>query len=271
MKITFKILFLMAIMFFASCKDMFDYSTYVIDFEGENKDVNQTNIDRLLKKNTHQSVRIAFTGDTHRRFDEFEDFVHAVNKVNTTNPFDFVVHVGDIADFGLPQQYLWGNSFLLGLDCPYLVLLGNHDMVGNGGQAYSEMFGKYNFSFVYNEIKFIFINTNSMEFNFNGQVPDIGWLDAQLQSADDFTNAVVIFHVPPEDDSFDPALVTAFHNTLAKYNNVLFGVHGHTHHHEVYKPFADSITYINVYAVEYRKFDVINISDGNFEIETYAF
>lgn len=271
MKLIFNILFLTGIMFFTSCKDMFDYSSYVIDFEGEDKDVNLANIEKLSNRNSSDTIRIAFTGDTHVFFDEFEDFVHAVNHLNENNPIDFVVHVGDISDFGLPQQYLWGNSFLLQLDIPYFVVLGNHDIVGAGGLAYSEMYGEYNFSTIYRDVKFIFINTNSMEFSFNGQVPDINWLDSQLQPTDDFTNAVIIFHVPPEDENFDANLEEDFHSTIAKYNNVLFTVHGHAHHHEIYKPYSDSIPYVNVYGVEHLKYNVINISDDNFEVETYAF
>jgi len=271
MKTTFKILSLISILLLASCSDVFDYSSYVIDFEGDDKDVNKTNIEVLLNKSKGSSIRIAFTGDTHRFFDELDDFVEAVNNSNNENQIDFVIHVGDIADFGLPLQYLWGNSKLLKLDIPYLVLLGNHDMVGNGGLAYNEMFGEYNFSFVYNGTKFIFANSNSREFKFNGEVPNIGWLDGQLQPSPDFNDAVVIFHVPPIDADFDPSLVENFHETIAKYNNVLFTVHGHTHHHEIYKPYSDSISYVNVYGVEHRKYNVINISDGNFEVETYEF
>ncbi len=258
-------------MFLASCGDMFDYSSYVIDFEGEDRGVNLTNIEKISKRGNNDTLRIAFTGDTHRFFDEFEDFVYAVNELNKKKPVDFVVHVGDIADFGLPQQYLWGNSFLLNLDCPYFVVLGNHDMVGNGGLAYSEMFGEYNFSFIYDDIKFVFINTNSMEFNFNGEVPDINWLDLQLQPNDSFADAVIIFHVPPMSTDFDPMLEDNFQSVTAKYNNVMFTVHGHGHHHEVYKPYSDSTTYVNVYSAEHRKFNVINISSGSFEVETYEF
>ncbi len=266
-----KILFLIGTIFLVACEDMFDYSTYVVDFDGENKDVNQANIERLLEKDVNDTIRIAFTGDTHRFYDEFEGFVNAVNNVNKTNPVDFVIHVGDIADFGLPQQYLWGNSYLLNLDIPYFVVLGNHDMVGNGSLAYSEMFGDFNFSFIYRDIKFVFINTNSREFNFNGEVPDINWLDSQLQPADNFTNAVVVFHVPPMGGDFDSTLEEDFHSSIAKYDNVLFTIHGHLHNHEVYTPYPDNITYVNVYGVQYEKFNVIKIIDDQFEIETYEF
>jgi predicted phosphodiesterase len=272
MRRTFKILFLTGIVIFmTACNDLFDYSPYAIDFEGKDKDVNKTNMVYLNNEENDSSIRIAFTGDTHRFYDEFNDFVGAVNHLNKSSRIDFVIHVGDIADFGLPKQYLWGNSYLLKLDVPYFVVPGNHDMVGNGGLAYLEMFGEFNFSFIYNKIKFVFVNTNSREFSFSGKVPDIDLLDSELRPSGDFDQAVVIFHVPPMDADFDPELEESFHSTLAKYDNVLFVVHGHRHHYEIYQPYSDSITYVNVYGVEYRKFNVINISDGSFEVETYEF
>lgn len=271
METTFKIFILIGSIFFTGCENIFDYSPYVIDFEGKNKDVNQNNIEKLPEKDTNDTIRIAFTGDTHRFYDEFEGYVNTVNDVHKNTPIDFVIHVGDIADFGLPQQYLWGNSFLLNLDCPYFVVLGNHDLVGNGNLAFSEMFGEINFSFIYRDIKFVFINTNSREFNFNGEVPDISWLNSQLKPGDDFTNAVVIFHTPPMDEDFDSTLEKDFHSTLANYNNVLFTIHGHLHDHKIYTPYPDSIIYINVYGVEYEKFNVIKIINDRFEIDTCNF
>ncbi|HAM97466.1 MAG TPA: metallophosphoesterase [Marinilabiliales bacterium] len=268
MRTTLKILLLIGIFINTSCEDLFDYSPYAIDFSDENRDINQRNIERLLNCKNDDTITIAFTGDTHRFFDETELFVSAVNK----NPaIDFVIHVGDIADFGLPKQYLWGNSYLLKLNVPYFVVIGNHDLVGNGSQAYQEMFGDLNYSFIYTSIKFVYINTNSREFKFNGNVPDIKWLDNQLQPSIDFTKAVVIFHVPPTDSDFDASLKEAFQNSLAHYNNVLLTVHGHLHHHEIYKPFADSIPFVNVFGVEHLKYNSIKISNNQFEVETIEF
>ena len=267
MKIAFKILFLISILFLTSCKDLFEYSPYVVDFDEEDRNVNQKNIDRLLQKEAQDTIRIAFTGDTHRKFDAFEDFSFAINKLE--NPVDFVIHVGDIADFGLPKQYTWGNEALLKLNAPYLVCLGNHDLVGNGGDSYQQMFGVYDFSFIYGDIKFIFTNTNSREFSFNGQVPNINWLDAQLKPADNFSKAVVVFHVPPMDADFDTNLEEAFRLTIEKYDNVLFTTHGHLHHHAVYRPYSGEITYVNVFGIEHHKFNVIEISNDTFKIKTY--
>ena len=271
MKTTLKILFLIVILSSLSCKDTFEYSPFVVDFSEENTNINQKNIESLQKDKTTDTVRIAFIGDSHRNFDEFESFVNAVNNLNNNKPIDFVIHVGDIADFGLPKQYVWGNSYLLNLNCPYFVTVGNHDLVGNGGLAYNEMFGEYNFSFIYNDIKFVFINTNSREYSFNGEVPNISSLDLQLESTNSFSKAVVVFHVPPMDVDFDIKLEENFRLCIAKYNNVLFTVHGHLHHYAEYTPYSDSILYVNVYATDHNKFNIIEISNDKFEVETYEF
>ena len=268
MRIVIKIAFLINILFMPACEDMFDYSPYTIDFSDENRNVNQRNIEKLHAREKNDTITIAFTGDTHLFFDETEWFV---NNVNKNHSIDFVIHVGDFADFGLPKQYLWGNSFLLKLEVPYFVVIGNHDLVGNGSKAYQEMFGSFNYSLIYDSIKFIFVNTNSREFKFNGNVPDILWIENQLQPGVDFTRVVVILHVPPTNSDFDESLEEAFHNSLSHYKNVLFTVHGHLHNHEIYKPYADSIPYVNVFGVAHRKYNLIKISKNQFEVETVEF
>lgn len=266
---TIKLTFLLSlILLLIQCKDVFDFSPYAINFSEENRNVNLKNIEKLNSLPKDDTITIAFTGDTHCFFDETELFVNAVNK---NQGVDFVIHVGDIADFGLPKQYLWGNSYLQKLNIPYFVVIGNHDLVGSGSKAYQEMFGAFDFSFIYNQIKFVFVNTNSREFKFNGNVPDIQWLDSQLKPNIDFTKAIVIFHVPPTDGDFDISLKEAFQNSLSKHDNVLFAVHGHLHHHEIYRPYADSIPYVNIFGVEHRKYNVIKIFNNLFEVETIEF
>jgi len=268
MKISYKILFLTSILINVACDNLFDYSPYAIDFSEENRGVNPKNIEKLGEQQNDDTITIAFTGDTHNFFDEMEMFV---KNVNQNSSIDFVIHVGDIADFGLPKQYVWGNSILLKLRVPYFVVIGNHDLVGTGSGAYKEMYGAFDFSFIYDSVKFVFINTNSLEFENNGNVPDIHWLNEQLKPYHNFTKAVVVFHVPPEDDSFDPRLVDLFYKTISMSDNVLFAVHGHLHHYEIYSPFDGKVTYVNVYGVENNKYNVIKILNNSYYVETVEF
>lgn len=267
MRLISKIILLVNIFILPSCEDMFDYSPYAIDFSDENRNVNQRNIEKLHNRENSDTIIIAFTGDTHNYFDELDNLI---DKVNTVPNIDLVIHVGDIADFGLPKQYLWGNGYLLNLEVPYLVVIGNHDLVGNGLEAYKEMYGDPDFSFVYQDIKFVFLNTNSLEFAYNGTVPNLEWLSHQLLPSEDFSRVVIIFHLPPG-IGFDPALEEAFYQILSAHNNVIMAVHGHTHHFEVYYPAADSIPFVNVYGVEHRMMTSVKIYQDKIYVENEAF
>lgn len=43
-------------------------------------------------------------GDSLRWYNEAEDFVTVLNK---RNDVDFVIHGGDISDFGLTKEFMW--------------------------------------------------------------------------------------------------------------------------------------------------------------------
>lgn len=251
-----------------SCSDMFDYSPYIVDFSPENSSVNARNIEKLKRQTADDTIIIAVTGDTHRAYDETASFVDYAGRMPR---IDLVIHTGDFSDFGLPKQYEWINSILLRLESPYFVTAGNHDLVGNGSYAYEKMFGEMNFSFIYSHVKFIFINTNSREYKFNGLVPDIEWLINELKPDDQFGKAVVVFHTPPFDADFDSSLETEFHSIIALNGNVLFTLHGHTHRHEITIPYKDSIPYINTYGLQEHSFYIIKISNDEFNTEKVVF
>ena len=58
---------------------------------------------------------------------------------------------------------------------------------------------------------------------------------------------------------------------IARYGNVLFTLHGHTHKHEITEPYQDNIPYINTYGVQQQSFYIIQISNDEFNIETVVF
>jgi len=263
-----RILLLIIVLVSVSCTELFEYSPYIVDFSPENSSVNASNIEKLKGQTTDNTITIAVTGDTHRAYDETASFVDYVCRMPR---IDLVIHTGDFADFGLPKQYEWINNILLKLKSPWFVTVGNHDLVGNGSYAYEKMFGDMNFSFIYSAVKFIFINTNSREYKFNGLIPDVKWLENELKPGSEFEKAVVVFHTPPFDDDFDSSLETEFHSTVSMYSNVLFTLHGHTHRHEILRPYQDRIPYINTYGIKQKSFYVIQISNDEFNIETVVF
>ncbi|MDX9694451.1 MAG: metallophosphoesterase [Bacteroidales bacterium] len=252
-----------------SCDDIFDYSPYQIDFEETN--INVKNISKIVSFTNIEyldTLKIAFTGDTHRFYDEWVSFVDTVNKIDD---IDFAIHVGDFTDYGLPIQYEWGYDIMSKLNVPFLVVVGNHDLVANGPESYNSMFGKFDFSFIYAKTKFIFLNTNSREFAFDGNVPNLDWYEKQLVPDSTFVNAIIIAHVSPVDADFDPNLRDQFREITHKYNNIIAFIHGHTHHFEEYIPEDYNINFINVYGAQYKKATIVKFTLNEYKIENISF
>jgi 3',5'-cyclic AMP phosphodiesterase CpdA len=261
------ILFMFGI-FIYSCDEVFEYSPYVIDFEDHETNLTQKNIIALSLNNASDTLTIALTGDTHRFYDEAE---RMVNKLNTDFDIDFLIHTGDFTDYGIPKQYHWSNSIFSELNAPYFVVAGNHDLVSNGEEGYKEMFGNLNFSFIHHAIKFIFINTNSREYEFNGQIPDLDWLRNEINPGDDFGKAVLVFHTPPFDADFDSDLEDEFMNILHNSDNVLFATHGHLHSFNYSEPYSDGIPFVNTASVEKNEFVRVKIYNNEFTVDVIDF
>lgn len=252
----------------AACDELFEYSPYVIDFDEHESNLTQKNMDRLLSTNVPDTITIALTGDSHRFYDESGKMV---NTINNHYNIDFLIHTGDIADYGIPRQYQWGNDIFSKLYAPYFVVIGNHDLVSNGSDSYKEMFGNYNFSFVYGRYKFIFINTNSREYEFNGKVPDISWLDKEVIPSEDFEKAIVVFHTPPFDNDFYPELEEPFIDALNRHNNVLFVTHGHLHSYNFSHPYGDDVPFVNTASPEKKQFVLIKVFNNDFTVDVIGF
>lgn len=258
--------------FLVSCSNLFDYSPYTLDFSEDERDLNRKNAELLQSKQStflnSDTITVAFTGDTHRFYSEWEGFVEKVNQI--TN-IDFVIHVGDFTDFGLPRQYQWGSRIMNQLNVPYLVTVGNHDLVGVGHQAFLEMFGPVDFSFIVGHTKFILLNNNSREFAYSGQVPDLDWLENELSYNENFDSALLIFHVPLNDNDFDANMRDDFIGILNSSPSIIAAVHGHIHDFEVYMLDDCSVPMINVWGVEHKALTVLKINKSGYEIENHSF
>ena len=78
-------------------------------------------------------LRFMTIGDPHLRRnvtdDEEQRLAKAVNYINSRNDIDFVVVMGDLANDGTLEQFTIGKSILNGLNKPYYVVEGNHDIL----------------------------------------------------------------------------------------------------------------------------------------------
>jgi Icc protein len=255
--------------------ELLEFSPNAYNGSKEQSDLTAKNLARMAANplRAGDTLRFVFTGDSQRFYDHAEKLVESVNQ---QSGLSFMVVAGDISDFGLAREMRWVDNRLSKLDIPYLTVIGNHDQVGNGRESYQHVFGPLNYSFVYGDTKFTLIDTNSREYNFNGRIPDIGWLQQQTRSLDGAKRQVVLCHVPPLDGDFDPKLTEPYAQTLAAAPKLTFALNGHTHRFEVGEPFDDGVTYISSYSFQKNQYVILTVwNDANdqpkFRLKTIAF
>ncbi|OWP64291.1 metallophosphoesterase [Hymenobacter amundsenii] len=215
------------------------------------------------------TVRFVFVGDTQRFYDETEAFVTSVNQ---QRGIDFVLVAGDLSDFGLTREFQWVNRRLAALRPPYLTVIGNHDLVGNGRAIYQHVYGPLNYTFDYAGTRFILLDTNGREDGFGGRVPDLPWLRRQLADTAGARRTVVVSHVPPTDEDFDPALVSGYTAALRADPRLVFHLSGHVHRFTAGQPFHDGVSYLTTYSLKKRRYHILTVWGARqFRLETVAY
>src|ERR1043165_4845156 len=97
----------------ASCMQPTPFGT-----DAEEHDLNAVNVARLLARESAGPLRFVALGDSHQAYDELE---RTVEQINARTDIDLVVHVGDISNLGLLQEFEWTERVLARLNVPVLV------------------------------------------------------------------------------------------------------------------------------------------------------
>lgn len=255
-----RIICLLFFLAFGSC-EAFEFSPHEVRLREGQKNLNHFYTQQIqqLGLQPEDTIRVALISDTQRFYDETEAVVDAINSRNARKGqrIDFVIHGGDITDFGMMDEFRWIHERLRELHMPYLAVIGNHDCVGNGKVIYEKHYGPHNFSVTFARNRFVFINTNSLEYKKNIP-PDLNYLRAALQDVDNYNNAFVVSHVPPFDPDFDKSKEAGFAQLIRQYD-VRYSIHGHQHSHKLHKPYQDGKEYLVIGSVEKRYYVVLTI------------
>lgn len=157
--------------------DMIESNPYDVHITGE-KQLTYKNIELIERATAGKSIiRFAVISDSQRFYDETRD---AVNAINARGDIDFVLHGGDLTEYGATKEFLWQRDILDKLSMPYVCVIGNHDCIATGIEAYKSLFGPLNFSFTAGDVRFVCLNTNSLEFDYSEAVPDLGYIKMRL-------------------------------------------------------------------------------------------
>lgn len=251
--------------------DPFEYHPYDARLDKKYKNINQKNLERIrLSDRNKDTVRFVFMGDTQRWYDETEDFVKAVNQ---RNDIDFVVHGGDISDFGMKKEFCWIHDIMCKLKVPYVAIVGNHDHLGSGGEIYKAMYGDYNFSFIYSGIKFLALNTNALEFDYGTPVPDFDFITRELGDTlqYNYEQTIAMMHTEPGSVVFNNNVKLVFHEYLKRFKNLRFCLHAHAHRLMVDEFFNDGVIYYGSDAMKNRNYLLFTVTKESYEYEVVYF
>lgn len=266
MKKIFTILLLPLI--FYGC-DWFDYHPYDGRLKGE-LEINEKNVAKIEEKIAgKKSFKFAFISDTQRWYDDTES---VVKDINSRSDIDFVIHGGDVSDFGVTKEFLWQRDILNHLNVPYVVVIGNHDFLANGQRIFKQVFGEFNFSFMAGNVKFVCLNTNALEHDYSHPIPDFQYIRSQNDKSNEkHEKTVVVMHARPFSEQFNNNVADIFEDEIRKYPNLQFCLNGHDHRLAIDDLFDDGTIYYGVPNINKRRYFTFTITDDNYEYEVVEF
>lgn len=228
----------------------------------DQRGLNAAALERLNDPSSSDRLTFVALGDSHDAYDELLDAVEAINRMPDVS---FVVHTGDVSNYGLRQEFEWTERALSRLRVPALVVIGNHDALSDGKAVYRELFGPFDFSLRWGAYKFVFFNSNALEFP--GAAPDRTWLAAELADLEGADFTVLVTHQNPRrPDGPSRPSDAAFYEQLVRANRPSLIVHGHLTHFELETwhqvPRLQLGTFKDVH-----QFTLVRLSQGQVEIE----
>lgn len=259
---------LSAAVLFSGC-DMIEYHPYDLDIDGETH-INEKCIEQIHETTKNKkTIKFVVISDTQRWYDETEA---AVDFINQMDDLDFVLHTGDISDFGLKMEFIKQRDILNKLKYPYVTILGNHDCLGTGPEVFNTIFGENNFSFDAGDVHFVCMNTNALEFDHSVEVPDLTYLGNDLKSVGSHVKkTVVAMHAGPFSDQFNGGICNVFHAYMKEFPNLQFGVYGHGHHTSADEFFNDGIFYYECACAKAREILCFTINEKGYSREVLEF
>ena len=229
-----------------------EFSAFETDLDDDECDHNARNLERLAELTPPAgALRFAVMTDSHQAFAELSEVIDAVNQREPV----FALHLGDMTDLGLRQEYRWTLEELRRLQPPFLTAIGNHDALSNGKDVYRRMFGAYDYQFAHGDVRFVVVNTNQHEFD--GDAPDLDWLSDATTQSPRTRVTIVAGHQSPSDSS-------RYEQTLAA-NHVDAVISGHVHRTEL--SMLVGVPSIAIGSVKERRWALVTIEDGRIAVE----
>lgn len=250
------------------CQGYFDYTPYGI--ETTQHELTAKNAARIVSQSqpAFQLFRFAVIADTHAYYEQLDDFV---NHLNRRSDLAFVLIAGDLTDYGMLQEYQWSVDILQRLTIPWLTTIGNHDALNNGKENYRAFFGPFDYTFTFNQVKFVVLNSASWEFDH--YVPNLDWLTSELAGYYLYQHQMVLTHVLPQNSRFPVEFTQAYIDTLeSHFVSLVAGGDGHTHNYEEkILSNGQAIGYLTTGTLKDRHYVVVSVEASSITITQVSF
>jgi len=240
---------------------MIESSPYDVHITGR-RNLTSQNIALIEQKMSgHRTMRFAMISDSQRYYDDTED---AVLAINARGDVDFVVHGGDLTEYAATKEFLWQRDILCGLSMPWVCVIGNHDCIANGVETYQTVFGDLNFAFTAGNVRFLCLNSNSLEFDHSVAVPDLGFIKNEIANVTpEVEKTVVLMHAGPESSIFDSNVREEFHALIKQMPGLQFCLYGHGHNLSIDDYFSDGILYYECATTHKRSYLLFTLHEDN--------
>ena len=189
----------------------------------DERDLNRKNREALLQTPAPARLTFVAISDTHDAYDELAE---AAAHISASGDVSLVVHGGDISEQGLLQEFVWSQRALRRFTMPVLMSIGNHDAISAGKEIYWRMYGPYDHSFVWADLKWVFLNSNTLEFG--RSTPDRDWVLREVNDRQGARGVVLVTHQPPLSvNDFRGGDLRQFFRGLLETGALTLVIHGH--------------------------------------------
>ncbi len=255
-------------MTFTAC-DVFDYHPYDGKVTGKT-DINAKNINRIEEScRGKKEFKFAFISDTQRWYDETEA---VVKDINSRPDIRFVIHGGDLSDFGVTKEFLWQRDILEELKVPYVCCIGNHDCIGDGEDVFQKVFGETNFAFTAGNVRFLCLNTVALEYDYSNPIPDFQFIENEMNPSDSTVQKTIFcMHCRPYDEQFNNNVAKPFEYYVKHCRNTQFCISGHIHRTEIKDIYNDGMIYYAANCIGNREYFIFTIKENGYEYEVVNF
>ena len=242
-----------------ACDPWFSCSPYEANLDEGYHNTTASNLAAINELDTDDSrpFKVAVLSDTHYHFSKLQD---AINHINQQGDYSFAIVTVDISENGLKQEFVYFHETMAGLAMPYVTVIGNHDYLSNGEIIYSQIYGVNNYSFVFNNVKFVLFDNNTLE---SGKEPDLEWLAKELVNDKGYDHVIPFSHIPPYDQQMKHHYAR-FHDLLVR-NKIALSVHGHRHDWSREDVFGDGIEYLTVSSPQKRSYTELSVTPAGIE------